>query len=62
VVEGLVPALPLQKFLMLKKKGRRIKTTKQQDFVTTNIIKNYSRNNDRAYISAHPPPPNCRTE
>jgi hypothetical protein len=57
VVEGLVPALPHQKFLSAQKQGRRIKTTKQQDFVTTNIIKNYSRNNDRAFSV-----PDCRTE
>jgi hypothetical protein len=57
VVEGLVPALPPQKFLSAQKQGRRIKTIKQQDFVTTNIIKNYSRNNDRAFSVPH-----CRTE
>jgi hypothetical protein len=57
VVEGLVPALPPQKFVSAQKQGRRIKTIKQQDFVTTNIIKNYSRNNDRAFSVPH-----CRTE
>jgi hypothetical protein len=55
--QGLVPALPPQKFLSAQKQGRRIKTTKQQDFVTTNIIKNYSRNNDRAFSIRH-----CRIE
>ena len=50
VVEGLVPALPSENFLKKESRSRRkIKTTTKKDFVTTNIVDNYVRNNDRCY-------------
>ena len=50
LVEGLVPALPPDKFLTQQKPTRLIWAQQQPGYVTTNTIGDYIRNNDRAYI------------
>ena len=51
VVEGLVPALPSENFLKKEtRKRRKIKPTTNKDFVTTNLVENYVRNNDKCFI------------
>lgn len=59
VVEGLVPALPTEKFLVPQKTGRLVRSTSRRnpDFNFTNPIENYTRNNDKCYNIQH-----CRTE
>jgi len=49
VVEGLVPAIPPERFLIPQRAGRRIRRPARPDFLETNPIQNYTRNNDRCY-------------
>jgi hypothetical protein len=49
VVEGLVPAIPPQNFLVPQKSGRLIRSKRDPSFVSSNIIDTYIRNNDRCY-------------
>ena len=51
VVEGLVPALPSENFLTKNRsrQRRRIKTTRNKDFVTTNIVDHHIRNNNKCF-------------
>jgi hypothetical protein len=49
VVEGLVPALPSENFLKPLGSSRLVRSTRNNDFVTTNPIENYTRNNNRCY-------------
>ena len=51
VVEGLVPALPSENFLTKNRsrQRRRIKTTTNKDFVTTNIVDHHIRNNNKCF-------------
>ena len=49
VVEGLVPALPPERFLTPQQPGRLVQARKQADFNTTNVGDNYFRNNDRYF-------------
>jgi hypothetical protein len=49
VVEGLVPAIPPQNFLVPQKSGRLIRSNRDPGFVSNNIIDTYTRNNDRCY-------------
>ena len=44
IVEGLVPAIPCDKFLERKKNGRLIRSKQSSDFLTKNPIQNYVRN------------------
>ena len=53
VVEGLVPALPPEKFLQKQKPGRQIRTLLRPDEETSNPANNYARHNDRPYV-VHP--------
>nr|KAG5694853.1 hypothetical protein BaRGS_028781 [Batillaria attramentaria] len=58
VVEGLVPAIPPDKFLIPQKPGRRIRPrTYQSTSHTNNPVENYIRNNDRCFAV-----PRCNTE
>ena len=50
VIEGLVLALPPDKFLSQQKPGRLIWTWQQPGYVTTNTTGDYTRNNDRACV------------
>ena len=52
-----MPALPPHQFLNPQKHSRQIRSTRNQDYITTNIISGYARNNTRAYAV-----PSCRTE
>jgi hypothetical protein len=49
VVEGLVPAISPQNFLVPQKPGRLIRSKRDLGFVSSNIIHTYIRNNDRCY-------------
>jgi len=57
VVEGLVPAMPPNKFLTPQKPGRLIRSRISSDFISNNVIDNYIRNNDRCYSPIH-----CKTD
>lgn len=51
VVEGLVPALPIERFVQRKKEGRRkVKPKRFADFVTTNIVEKFETNNSKCFI------------
>ena len=49
IVEGLVPAIPCDKFLEKQKSGRQRKTTQSSDFLTQNPVENYVRNNNKCF-------------
>ena len=51
VVEGLVPALPSENFLRKdrSRQRRKIKTTTRKDFITSNIVDQHIRNNDKCF-------------
>ena len=57
VVEGLVPAIPADKFTKQQKPGRLIRSSTDKNFISSNTINSYVRNNDRCFV-VHP----CRTE
>ena len=57
MVEGLVPAIPADKFTKQQKPGRLIRTSTDKNFISSNTINSYIRNNDRCFV-VHP----CRTE
>ena len=57
VVEGLVPAIPADKFTNQQKPGRLIRSSTNKNFISSNTINSYIRNNDR-YFVVHP----CGTE
>ena len=48
IVEGLVPALPRDKFLD-QSTGRQRRTTRSSDFLTKNPVENYMRNNNKCF-------------
>ena len=50
VVEGLVPAMPYQKFLTQQKQGRKIRSTRNSSYLTHNPVDSYIRNNDRCFL------------
>ena len=56
IVEGLIPALPSEKFLQHQNPGRQIRM-RQLDGKSDNPVKNYARHNDRPYVVTH-----CNTE
>ena len=47
VVEGLVPAIPADKFTKQQKPGRLIRSSTDKNFISSNTINSYIRNNDR---------------
>ena len=49
VVEGLVPALPVQEYLTPKRRGRPIKAKKYTDCVTENVVVNLATNNSKCF-------------
>ena len=49
IVEGLVPAIPCEKFLVREKTGRQIRSTQSKDFITKNPVENYVRNNNKSF-------------
>ena len=49
IVEGLVPAIPCEKFLVREKTGRQIRSTQSKDFITQNPVENYVRNNNKSF-------------
>ena len=57
VVEGLVPAIPADKFTKQQKPGRLIRSSTDKNFISSNTRNSYIRNNDRCFV-VHP----CRTE
>ena len=50
MVEGLVPALPPEKFLQKQKPGRQIRSRARPDEKTTNPTEDHVRHNDRPYV------------
>lgn len=50
VVEGTVPALPMQQFLEEQRQGRRIRAVQHSDHHSVNIVSGYARNNSRPFI------------
>ena len=48
VVEGLVPALPTEKFIQLNKSGRHIRPKRNQNFIVNNPVDKFIRNNDKS--------------
>ena len=57
VVEGLVPAIPADKLTKQQKPGRLIRSSTDKNFISSNTINSYIRNNDRCFV-VHP----CRTD
>ena len=57
VVEGLVPAIPADKLTKQQKPGRLIRSSTDKNFLSSNTINSYIRNNDRCFV-VHP----CRTD
>ncbi|XP_070193881.1 uncharacterized protein [Littorina saxatilis] len=58
VVEGLVPAMPPDKFLTPQRAGRMIRPRRQTaEYVGSNPIDNYLKNNNRCFVV-----PRCNTE
>ena len=57
VVEGLVPAIPADKLTKQQKPGRFIRSSTDKNFISSNTINSYIRNNDRCFV-VHP----CRTD
>ena len=49
IVEGLVPAIPCDKFLDKEKTGRNIRSTQSMDFITINPVEDYVQNNSKCY-------------
>ena len=49
VVEGSMPTLPPEHFLIPQQPGRLVRAWKQADVNTTNVMDNYVRNNDRCF-------------
>ena len=52
VVEGLVPAIPADKFKKQQKPGRLIRSSTDKNFISSNTINSYIRNNDRCFVSS----------
>ncbi|KAK3102780.1 hypothetical protein FSP39_013870 [Pinctada imbricata] len=50
IVEGLVPALPTDKFVKFQKSKRQIKSTKFRDCETTNLVEKRVCNNTKSLI------------
>ena len=57
MVEGLLPAIPHENFVRHQKPGRLVRPKRDSDFVSSNIIDTYIRNNDRGYNTKP-----CRTD
>ena len=57
VVEGLVPAIPVDDFLKPQKPKRHIRPRKYSDHISKNIVDRHSVNNNRCFIIE-----NCKTE
>ena len=57
VVEGLVPAIPADKLTKQQKPGRLIRSSTDKNFISSNTINSYIRNNDRCFV-VH----TCRTD
>lgn len=49
IVEGLVPAMPPTNFLTPQKQGRKIRSTRNNNFISQNAVDSFTRNNDRCY-------------
>ena len=49
IAQGLVPAIPPEKFLTPQRMGRRIRPPARPDFIENNPVHKYTRNNDRCY-------------
>ena len=54
---SLVPAIPADKFTKQQKPGRLIRSSTDKNFISSNTINSYIRNNDRCFV-VHP----CRTD
>ena len=50
VVEGLIPAIPEEKFLTPQRPGRMIRPRNRENYIQKNLVQNYARNNDRCYV------------
>ena len=57
VVEGLVPAIPVDDFLKQQKPKRLIRPRKYSDHISKNIVDRHSVNNNRCFVIE-----NCKTE
>ena len=57
VVEGLVPAIPVDDFLKPQKTKRHIRPRKYSDHISKNIVDRHSVNNNRCFVIE-----NCKTE
>ena len=57
VVEGLVPAIPVDDFLKQQKPKRHIRPRKYSDHISKNIVDRHSVNNNRCFVIE-----NCKTE
>ena len=50
VVEGHIPAMPVESFLTPQRPGRMIRSRNRQNYIQNNLVDSFVRNNDRCYM------------